>query len=93
MVRTEKSALGSGTTMGGQQFDGKSTEPFLFSRPERHDLIGHTTLLAELWRTIDEYPSSQDESWLSDEERSFIGSDFSLDHEYLTLGDIHDPPE
>lgn len=62
---------------------GGSTQSLTFSRSERHEVTRHSTLLAEIWQTDDEYASSQDGSWFSVEERSDKGSGCSSGSEYL----------
>lgn len=66
-------------------------QPFVLSRPERVNVIRHTNLV-EWFQTVDEHPSSQEKSCLSDEARSVVGSDNSLDCEYVPIEYFNEPP-
>lgn len=78
--------------MSGQQRNGESTQPLMFSRPERRNVSRHMTLATDMWRMVDDYANSLDGSWLSDEERSDIGPDSTADSEYLPIEDPYDTP-
>lgn len=65
--------------------------PSCFQGPS--GITRHIILLAQSWRAVNECTSSPDESWPSDEELTDIGSDSTMDREYLPVKDPNDPPE
>lgn len=76
------SIIRAGGPMGGRQIYGESTQPYMLSRSERHEVNRPSTLVAKNWRTDDQYASSEDGFFLSDEEPSDIGSYSSSGGEY-----------
>lgn len=81
MDGTGPSTIGAGRSMGEQRCDDRSTQSFLYSRLERYDDTRHMTLITEIWSRKDDFLSSQDGSWLCNEEGSDRGSDSTSDSE------------
>lgn len=76
----------AGGSMGARQINGESTQPSTFSRSE-------STPLAKDRRTDYDYASFEDGPWLSDQEPSDTGSDFSTSHDSLPDHDPRAPKE